>query len=221
MGKTRDRFDSFSKLECEIMKAIPKRVNWYSNVVESFDFHGTSLHDYKIFLKTGEEVLVQIQITSYGDERSGYCRYRDIRLDLISSFNPHDDECRKQYHDYGWRWKSVKNTVDLDNFAKVCPVSKWGKLKTCDAQLFVFCIAKMSGRRATREITDIHSILLFDNNKLKENCNYFVDTYGAKINHKVKEPWGSGFVPVAETDLTLNSCLIKDKESFLKVCLGK
>jgi len=215
--RTRDRFNDFIGLEECVMQSIPQLHPWYSRVVKSHEVHGTSFHDYTIKLVNGSEYTVEVQITDFGTERSGYCRYHDIRLDLISSFKPTDD-CKKEYHDWGWRWHAIKNVTDLDKFASVCPVTKWGKLKTCDAPIFIFCIAQMIGRGTAKRIQEIDQILVFDNKKLKANCDYFVDTYGVKINNKIGEPWGSAFVPVHESDLILQSCLIRNGEQFLKTC---
>jgi len=220
MVPTRERFEEFIALEKTVMSSIPTFHPWYNDVVEKYETHGTSHHDFKVHLKNGKMVLFQIQITDYGNKKSGYCRYHDVRLDLISSFDPFTEEGRAKYHDFSWRWKTLKNVNELEDFDKLCKVSKWGKLKTCDAEIFIFCVAKMSGRGTNKKIEKIHLINIFDNEKLKENCDYFVNTYGVKINHKQKEPWGSAFVPVDESDLVLNSCSINDKDTFLQ-CVGR
>ncbi|MBC8390153.1 MAG: hypothetical protein ISS28_08665 [Candidatus Cloacimonetes bacterium] len=216
--RTRDRFDGYIALEEKIIKNIPIFKPWYKDIVKGHKYHGTSYHDYKILLKDGSEELLQVQLSNYGNERSGYCRYHDIRLDLISSFDPWDVEGRKKYHDFGWRWKTLKNTKELKDFASLCTVNKWGKLKTCDAKIFLFCVAKTKGRGTNKTIKEIILLNLYDNEKLKDNCDYFVNNYGVKINHKIKEPWGSAFVPVSEDDHILKSCMINYKRDFLKVC---
>ena len=215
---TRERFRAFINMEKEIMDSIQNFFPWYSGVLKEFEEHGTSYHDFKISLINQTVSTVQVQITNYGNDRCGYCRYHDIRLDLVSSFDPWGDECREKYHDFSWRWKTLNSVTELIDFSSLCKVSKWGKLKTCDAKIFVFGIAKLLGRGSNRHIDEIVNILLFDNTKLKSNCDYFVNNYGVKINHKTGEAWGSAFVPVSEDDLILRSCLINNKDQFLSAC---
>ena len=185
-----------------------------TSLVESFKPENTSYHDYLAKLRHGGQIALEIQITNYGrHDGEGFRRYGDVRLDLISAFEASSKECQAKYHLKNGVWKSLQNASELAAFEKVCAIQRWGKLKTCDAELFVFAVVKRRNQCGL-----IH---LYDNAQLKHHATYFVDRYGVKINHKQGEGWGSAFVPVPVDDSVLQSCRIKDPESFMRLATKK
>jgi hypothetical protein len=203
------RFQKKIKREPLVLKHSFTIYPWLTDIIKEYQEDSTALHDYKIIFKNSKVGLVEIQITHYGENtRAGFRRYGDVRLDLISSFSPTVEGC-KAFKLGNKRWKTLKNKEELKQFTAICPVNKWGKLVTCDAHYFYFAVLDNQN--------NCHLLNIYDNEKLKSETNYFVNTYGVKINHKIGEPWGSAFVPVDEKDKVLQSCLITDKEAFLKI----
>lgn len=45
-------------------------------------------------------------------------------------------------------------------------------------------------------------------------CDYFIDNYPIKINHKRNEPWGSAFIPVSIQELFLKTCEINSLQEL-------
>ncbi|MFC2088190.1 hypothetical protein ACFLSX_01185 [Calditrichota bacterium] len=209
MEQTTHRFEIEIKREPKVLEYSFQYYPWLKELVKNYQEDSTAFHDYKIIFNNGKDGLVEIQITHYGEsERAGFRRYGDVRLDLISSFNL-TDKCCKSYKLSDKRWKTLKNKDELKQFTSICPVKKWGKLVTCDAHYFYFAVLDKKDH--------CHLFNIYDNQKLKSQVNYFVNTYGVKINHKIGEPWGSAFVPVSEDDKVLRNCLITTKEGFLKI----
>jgi hypothetical protein len=208
LASTRNRFDKESGREQAVIDQIVRFYPWLKTINVAFTPENTPHHDYRLSLPDGHSATVEIQITNYGrHDREGFRRYRDVRLDLISAFETTNPECQKQYHVKDGTWKSLRNSMELEAFTHVCPIQRWGKLKTCDATFFLFTVLK---RRNQCDI--LH---LYDNLALQRRAEYFVDRYGVKINQKQDERWGSAFVPVTISDEKLKECLIKNKEDFL------
>ena len=165
---------------------------WLSELVKKHERDSTGLHDWIFYLKNDKKCIVELQKTSYGDTRSGYCRYGDIRLDLISSFTNINEKAKERFHDWGWRWKALNGQKDLNFFSNNCRINKWGKLVTCDAHILVFMVMDRKKK--------IHVIKIYNNKELQNNKRYFIENYPIKINHKIGEVWGSAFIPVSEKD---------------------
>jgi hypothetical protein len=208
LTSTRSRFDKETAREQAIMEQVFRFYPWLQTLGTVFEPDNTPHHDYRLTLADGRSATIEIQITNYGrHDGEGFRRYHDVRLDLISAFETSLPECRRLYHIKDGTWKSLKSAAELEKFEKACPVQRWGKLKTCDADFFLFTVVKRRNR------CDI--LHLYDNLALRQRAEYFVERYGVKINQKQDERWGSAFVPVKISDEKLKECLIKNKEEFL------
>ncbi len=207
--RTSVRFKNEIKREPIVLEYSFKFYPWLKAVVKNYKEDNTAFHDAKVFLNNSKAGFVEIQITHYGEnDKEGYRRYGDVRLDLISSFELSKD-CYNNFLNNSQRWKFLKNKEHLKKFTSLYPVKKWGKLITCDADLFYFAVLDNADR--------CYLLNIYDNKKLKSQVNYFINKFGIKINHKIGESWGSAFVPVNESDKVLRNCLINGKEDFLRV----
>jgi hypothetical protein len=187
------------------------------NFISGFRVDHTPYHDYAALLKLKhedkKEIKIEIQITSYGNERQGFKRYGDVRLDLVSAFDSTCEKCQEEFQLKGRIWKTLDSVEELKKFKSLCRINKWGKLITCDADLFYFAVLDSKNK--------CYFMRIYNNNKLKSNVNYFINKYGIKINHKVNENWGSAFIPVFNQDKVLVSCELNSSDNLIGLFSGK
>lgn len=183
--------------------------NWLVNEVDKIRSDNTGFHDYKVWFKDGSEFTVEIKEEEY----YWYERTGNLGLDFLSAFNFRNKQCENH-------WKKNKKcwvpTNEIMNFIRNdIEVSKWGKLKTCDADIQLFYI----------ENNDETVLMIpYDNNKLqdREFLNYIMRHYKLRINKKsdynLNDNWESAAYFVKPDDRRLKKCKINNLDE-LKSCI--
>jgi hypothetical protein len=206
-----------AKKSSAILKSVineaQKNYFWIEQNVIEYIFEWSRNHTYLIKLKNTNSGYIDIVTAIWGNHaNTGFRKYGQIRLEIIAEFDPKNELCRKRYFLGGEQWKKIENTDELNSFAKTTWIKQWGRLKSWDARVLFFAVLD--------EKTKCHFFSLYNIEKLKKNCNYFINKYGAKVYQPEKQKWGVSYVPVDKDDRILESCRITNKQDFLK-CFEK
>jgi hypothetical protein len=186
-----------------------KNYKWLEQIVNEYTVEWAHSHNYKLLLKNWDKGFIDIVTANWGKHNNtGFRKYGQLRLELIAQFNPQSELCRKRYHLGGPNWKVIENTDELKSFAATTRIKKWGKLKSWDAKVMYFAVLAENNK--------CHYFSLYNVEKLKKNCDYFINKYGAILYLPENDEWALSYVPVNKDDKILESCRITNKQEFLK-----
>ena len=175
---------------------------------------GTTLgfHDAKVILPDRSTVfLVQVK----EEEKRWYQKTGNIGLDYISAFRFINQQYEDQYLKKFCHWIPPE---EIGSFRSRIVVSKWGKLKTCDAQVHVFYVKGrvVDGREEPLLLKTYCNSWL----KSEEFERYLLSKYRLRINDKkrydIKEDWHSAAFFVKPEDPMLKKGEIERYEQLLE-----
>lgn len=203
-----NNFVKYSSREEYIIKKWISNNKWLSDIVVSYEADNTSYHDYKLLLKNGKQVIVEIKEEEY----FWYEKTGNIGLDFLSAFNFKNDLIKKRYM-YNYLWVK-KGTID--NFLnKDIVVHKYGKLFTCDSHIQLFYCEDKGGNPIL--------IKTYNNKKLKEKIfiEYLKENYNLRINDKkayeLNDDWESAAFFIKPSDERLKECEINSYSEFSEI----
>ncbi|MFY9177788.1 MAG: hypothetical protein WBI74_09295 [Caldicoprobacterales bacterium] len=201
-----NNFTRYSSREGLIVEKWVNNTYWLRHRVEKYEPNNTGFHDYKVRLISGEEFIVEVKEEEY----YWYNKTGNIGLDFISVFY-FTDKARELHWKQAMKYWVPSNRID--NFLKNdIIVSKWGKLKTCDAHVQLFYVENAN-----------KTILLeaYNNFKLqnKEFINYLKSNYRLRINKKsdynLGDYWESAAFFIKPRDKRLRECKINSFNDLL------
>lgn len=201
-----DNFTRYSTREDMIIEKWINGTEWLVDEVEGFEPDNTGFHDYKVWLKNGSVFRVEVKEEEY----YWYNRTGNIGLDFISAFH-FRDRGRERY------WKNNNNywvpTYEIASFlANDIDVLKWGKLRTCDADVQLFYVEN-KGRTIL--------MIPYSNDKLQDGdfINYIKRNYRLRINKKsdygLSDDWESAAFFVKPEDEVLMECRVDSLDDLI------
>ncbi|MFW5649525.1 MAG: hypothetical protein ACOCG5_10580 [Candidatus Alkaliphilus sp. MAG34] len=204
-------FSKYSTREGMIVRKWINNNTWLRNAIRKFRPDNTGFHDYKIQLKDGTIFTVEVKEEEY----YWYNRTGNIGLDFISAFYFRSGERERYWKNRRHYWVPID---EIDIFLnRDIDVSKWGKLRTCDADVQLFYIENKN-----------RAILMkaYNNNRLQDQqfINYIKGNYRLRINKKsdygLSDSWESAAFFVKPQDRKLIECEINSLEE-LRACTGR
>ena len=167
-------FGHYSSRELRILKIWKERsglIPQNSNILR----HNTGSHDAKVILPDGTVFFVQVK----EEEKYWYEKTGNIGLDYISAFKFTKQQYNDEYLKKFGHWIPPE---EIQSFLNKIDVNKWGKLKTCDAQVHVFYVKDrvVNGREAPLLLKTYCNSWL----KSKEFERYLLSKYRLRTNDK-------------------------------------
>lgn len=203
-------FVHYSSRELEIL-AIWKERSGVIPLDSEIERHNTGFHDAKVILPDSTVFFVQVK----EEEKRWYQRTGNIGLDYISAFKFINQQYEDQYLKEFGCWISPK---EIESFQNRINVIKWGKLKTCDAQVHVFYVKDrvVNGREEPLLLKTYCNSWL----KSEKFQRYLLSNYRLRINDKkrydIEEDWHSAAFFVKPEDPMLKKGEIESYEQLLK-----
>jgi hypothetical protein len=204
-GQTTNYFGHYSSRELRILDIWKER----SGLIppdSTIERHNTGFHDAKVILPNGTVFFVQVK----EEEKSWYEKTGNIGLDYISAFDFEDQYSKKFNY-----WIPPK---EIESFLNKIRVRKWGKLKTCDAQVHVFYVKGrvVNGREEPLLLKTYCNSWL----KSEEFQRYLLSNYRLRINDKkrygIEENWHSAAFFVEPEEPMLKKGEIERPEQLLE-----
>lgn len=163
-------FEQYSSRELAIVALWINSIPGLSEIVKGISADNTGFHDSLIVFNNGFRNLV-IEIKE--DEEYWYNRTGNIGFDYISAFKYKDQEIQKFAEDS----KLWIKPNDLEYFINNIDILKWGKLKTCDADIQLFYVED-------RKTHNIKFIKAYQNQNLQNYLPEIEKRLSMRINYK-------------------------------------
>ncbi len=184
---TKNRFPKFIKMEALVVERVRKLADMGGVISRVVPADGGALYDRLVILDSGQEIKLEIQITS----PENWEKYKDLRLDLISAYR-HKPDSR-------FIGKVGIAGTKAQEFLDSLTIERYGKLFSTDANVLAYYIPAPA---------DL--LWIFNMRALQQRAVYFYEKYGIRENVKSDdEDWESCFVPVPEDDIELVNCGVR------------
>ncbi len=212
-----NNFQQYSSRERYIIEQWIENTAWLKDIVEDYTPDNTGFHDYKLRLSNGTEIIVEIKEEEY----RWYGKTGNLGLDFISAFHFKEESYQAFYVSSGYWVDKTRIKHFLNN---EIDVKKFGKLKTCDADIQLFYCED--------ENKNIVLMKAYNNYLLQDKLfiEYLCDNYRLRINKKsdyhLTDDWESAaFFCNPNTDDRLKGCEIKSIDDlnniiYMKVNVG-